>query len=85
MTTLPFVPSTLILLINLLSNLFSTLFSTHSNKINQLLYFDGVIEKKVPKGIYVQPRKSVTEGGSEGLRCDHPIFVPLIKGKNDEE
>ena len=46
----------------------------------QLLYFDGVVEKKVPKGIYAQPRKSTTEGGSEGLRCDHPIFVPLVKG-----
>ena len=47
----------------------------------QLLYFDGVVEKKVPKGIYSLPRKSTTEGGSEGLRCDHPIFVPLVKGK----
>jgi hypothetical protein len=37
------------------------------------------VEKKVPSGIYMQPRRSTTEGGSEGLRCNHPIFVPLLK------
>ena len=55
--------------------------SGYADNTYDLRYADGAIEKRVPRGWFAKPRRATGgEGeGTHGLRCTHPIFVPLIK------